>query len=60
VKFLSSLIQIGLFTAENAGQKNDRLEGDIKLLMLNIQLYLFYIFSFTPIFGTVAVVSNKT
>ena len=35
VKFLSSLIQVGQFTAENAGQRNDPKEDDIKLLTLN-------------------------
>jgi len=46
VKFLSSLIRIGQFTAENAGQRNDRQEGDIKLLARNTLLYLFNIFLF--------------
>jgi hypothetical protein len=31
VKFRSSLTRIGQFTAENAGQRNDHQEGDIKL-----------------------------
>jgi hypothetical protein len=35
-KFLSSLIRIGQFTAENAGKRKDRHEGDIKLLTLTV------------------------
>jgi len=31
VKFLSNLIRIGQFTAENAGKRKDRPEGDIRL-----------------------------
>jgi len=38
VKFLSNLIRIGQFTAENAGKRKDRPEGDIKLLMLTANL----------------------
>jgi hypothetical protein len=34
VKFHSSLIQTGLFTAENAGQRNDPNADDIRLLTL--------------------------
>ena len=34
VKFLSSLIRIGLFTAENAGKRKGPHAGDIKLLTL--------------------------
>jgi hypothetical protein len=34
VKFLSSLIRIGLFTAENAGKRKGPRAGDIKLLTL--------------------------
>jgi hypothetical protein len=36
VKFLSSLIRIGPFTAENAGKRKGRPEGDIKLLALTV------------------------
>jgi hypothetical protein len=35
VKFRSNLIQVDLFTAESAGQRNDRQEVDTKLLTLN-------------------------
>jgi hypothetical protein len=47
VKFRSSLIRVGPFTAESAGQRSDRQEDDIKLLTLNTwHFYLFYIFLF--------------
>ena len=36
VKFRSSLIQIGPFTAENAGKRKGRQEGDIKILALTV------------------------
>jgi len=46
VKFLSSLIQIGPFTAENAGRRKDRQEGDIKFLALTVkQSHYSFIFS---------------
>jgi hypothetical protein len=36
VKFLSSLIRIGPFTAENAGKRKGHHEDDIKILTLNV------------------------
>jgi hypothetical protein len=48
VKFRSSLIRVGLFTAESAGQRNDRQEVDTKLLTLNTNSIHpdFFLFSF--------------
>jgi hypothetical protein len=47
VKFRSSLIQIGPFTAANAGPRNDRQEDDIKILTLTVN-YPSFILLFFP------------
>jgi hypothetical protein len=42
VKFRSSLIRTGPFTAENAGQREDHHEDDIKILTLTVNYSLIY------------------
>jgi hypothetical protein len=59
VTFLSSLIQIGPFTAANAGQRNDHQEGDIKLLTSICNLFFPIFFSFFQIFEIGALLLTK-
>jgi hypothetical protein len=49
VKFRSSLIRTGPFTAENAGQREGRREDDIRVLTLTLIILSFILYFFASI-----------